>query len=51
MFQYILMLVAGLAVISAPSLESLASIGSAMDYLVALGVALLFAPWLRGHME
>jgi hypothetical protein len=51
MFQYLLILVAGLAVLGAPSLESLASIGASMDYVVAIGVALLFTPWLRGHFE
>jgi hypothetical protein len=51
MFQYLLILLAGLAVIGGPSLESLASIGASMDYVVAFGVALLLKPWLQGHFE
>ena len=51
MFQYLLMLFAVLAVVSVPSLEALASTGPAMDYVVAFGIALLFKPWLEGHLE
>ena len=51
MFQYILILFAALAVVGAPSLESLASAGPAMDYVVAFGVALLLKPWLESHFE
>jgi hypothetical protein len=38
-------------VISGPALESLASAGPMMDYIVALGVALMLKPWLSGHFE
>ncbi len=51
MFQYLLILLAGLAVFEFPSLESLASTGMSMDYLVALGVALMLKPWLKGHFD
>jgi hypothetical protein len=51
MFQYILILLAALAVIGIPSLDSLVSAGPAMDYVVAFGVALLLKPWLQGHLE
>ena len=51
MFHYILILFAVLAVVGVASLESLASAGSAMEYLVAFGIALLFKPWLEGHLE
>ena len=51
MFQYTLILFAVLAVIGVPSMESLASVGPAMDYVVALGVALLLKPWLEGHFD
>ena len=51
MFQYILILLAALAVIGIPALDSLVSAGPAMDYVVAFGVALLLKPWLQGHLE
>jgi len=51
MFQYLLILLAGLAVLGGPSLESLASTGISMDYLVAFGVALMLKPWLQGHFD
>ncbi len=51
MFQYILILFAVLAVAGVASLESLASVGPALDYLVAFGVALMLKPWLQGHLE
>ncbi len=51
MFQYLLILLAGLAVIGGPSLASVASTGPSMDYVVAFGVALLLKPWLAGHFE
>jgi hypothetical protein len=51
MFQYILILFAVLTVVNVSSLESLASVGPAMDYVVAFGVALMLKPWLEGHLE
>ena len=51
MFQYILILLAVLAVAGVPSLESLAPAGPALDYVVAFGAALLLKPWLEGHLE
>ncbi len=51
MFQYLLILLAGLAVIGVPSMESLASIGDSMYYLVAFGIALLLKPWLQTHFN
>ena len=51
MFQYILILLAVLTVVGFPSLESLAAVGPAMDYVVAFGVALMLKPWLEGHLE
>jgi len=51
MFHLLLILVAGIAILGAPSLESLASIGASMDYAVAFGVALLLRPWLKGHFD
>ena len=51
MFQYMLILLAVLAVVGMPSLTSVASSGPAMDYVVAFGVALLLKPWLESHIE
>ena len=51
MYQYLLILFAVLAVVGVPSLESMASAGPAMDYVVAFGVALLLKPWLESHLE
>jgi len=51
MFQYLLILLAGVAVINGPSLSALVAGGPSMDYMVALGVALLLKPWLAGHFE
>ncbi len=51
MFHLLLIAIAGIAVLGAPSLESIASIGASMDYVVAFGVALLLKPWLKGHFE
>ena len=51
MFKYMLILLAVLAVVGVPSLESLASTGPAMDYVVAFAVALLLKPWLESHLE
>lgn len=51
MFQYTLILFALLAVVGLPSLESLVSVGPVLDYVVAFGIALLFKPWLEGHLE
>ena len=51
MFQYLMVLLAVVAVIGAPSLESLATAGPMTDYLVAAGIALMLKPWLQGHLE
>lgn len=51
MFQYLMILVAIVAVVGAPSLESLAVNGPMMDYLIAIGVAVMLKPWLEGHLE
>ena len=51
MFNYVLLLVALVAVTGVPSLESLAAGGALMDYVVAVGVALMMKPWLEGHLE
>jgi hypothetical protein len=51
MVQYILIGLATLAVVNGQSLESLAPSGQMVDYLVAIGVALLLKPWLQGHFE
>jgi len=51
MLQYILLVIAAVTVISGPALESLASTGPSMDYVVAIGVALMLKPWLSGHIE
>jgi len=51
MFQYLMILFALVAVLGAPSLESLATAGPMKDYLVAAGIALMLAPWLQGHFE
>ena len=51
MFKYLLILLAVLAVVGIPSMESLASTGPAMDYVVALAIALLLKPWLESHLE
>jgi hypothetical protein len=51
MYQYLLILLAVLAVVGVPSLESLASAGPALDYVVAFAVALMFKPWLESHLE
>ncbi len=51
MLQYLLILMAALTVVGGPSLESLASAGPMMDYVVAVGVALMLKPWLQGHFE
>lgn len=51
MLQYILLVIAAVTVLAGPSLESLASAGQSMDYVVALGVALMLKPWLSGHLE
>jgi len=49
MFPYLMVLLAVVAVIGAPSLESLVTTGPIVEYLVAVGVALLLKPWLQGH--
>ena len=51
MLQYILLVIAAVTVIAGPGLESLSSAGPAMDYVVALGVALMLKPWLSGHLD
>ena len=51
MFHYLLIALAGLAIVGGPSIESLAAVGPTMDYVVAFGVALLLKPWLEGHLE
>jgi len=51
MFQYILILLAVLAVVGVPTLGPLVSAGAAMDYAVAFAVALLLKPWLEAHLE
>ena len=51
MFQYVLIVLAALAVVGMPSVESMVTGGPAMDYVVAFGVALLLKPWLEGHLE
>ena len=51
MVQYICIGLAALAVVNGPSLEALAPSGPLVDYMVAIGVALLLKPWLQGHFE
>ncbi len=51
MYQYLLILLAVLAVVGVPTLESLASAGPALDYVVAFTVALMLKPWLESHLE
>ncbi len=51
MFQYLLVLLAVIAIVGVPSLDSLASAIPAMDYVLAFAVALLLKPWLEGHIE
>ena len=51
MFQYLMVLFAVVAVIGAPSLESLAAAGPMMDYIIAAGIALMLKPWLQGHFD
>lgn len=51
MVQYILIGLAALVVVNGPSLEALGPSGQMMDYIVAIGVALLLKPWLQGHFE
>jgi hypothetical protein len=51
MFQYLMVLFAVVAVVSAPSMESLATAGPMKDYLIAAGIALMLKPWLQGHFE
>ena len=50
MLHYILALCAVVAVVGVPVLEKLAFSGAALDYVVALGVALLLKPWLETHL-
>jgi len=51
MLQYLLIVLAAVAIIGGPSLESLSASGPMMDYVVAVGVALMLKPWLQGHFE
>jgi len=51
MFQYLMVLFALVALIGVTSVESLATAGPTMDYLLAAGVALMLKPWLQGHFE
>ena len=51
MFQYLMILFAAIAVISSPSLESLATGGPMTDYLIAAGIALMLKPWLQGRFD
>jgi hypothetical protein len=51
MYQYILLGLAALAVLNGALLESLASSGGILEYLMAVAVALLLVPWLRGHFD
>ena len=51
MLQYILLVIAAVTVIAGPGLESLASAGPMIDYVVAFGVALMLKPWLSGHFQ
>jgi hypothetical protein len=46
-----MVLFAVITVVGAPSLESLATAGPMMDYLIAAGIALMLKPWLQGHFE
>jgi hypothetical protein len=51
MVQYILVAVAALLVVNGSSIESLSASGQIVDYVVAIGVALMLKPWLQGHFE
>jgi hypothetical protein len=51
MVQYLLLGLAGLAVVNGPMFEKMASSGPATDYAVAVIVALMLKPWLEGHLE
>jgi len=51
MLQYILLVIAAVTVVAGPALESVASAGPMMDYVVAFGVALMLKPWLSGHFN
>lgn len=51
MFPYILIGLAALTVLNGSLLESLASSGALTDYALAIAVALMLKPWLRGHFE
>ncbi len=51
MFQYLLLLLAVIAVIGQPALEVLATTGPILEYLVAGGVALALKPWLEYHLD
>ena len=51
MIQYLLIGLAGLAIANSPSLESMASSGPTMDYVMAVAIALMLKPWLEEHLE
>jgi hypothetical protein len=50
MFQYLLIVLAAFAVVGGPSLEAVTA-GPMLDYVVAVGIALMLKPWLQGHFE
>lgn len=51
MLRYILVLFAVLMAAGEPSMESLTSMGPAMDYVVAFGIAVMLKPWLEAQFD
>ena len=51
MSQYLLILLAILAVVSGGGAETIASLGASVDHVVAFGIALLLKPWLEYHFD
>lgn len=51
MLRYILVLSAVLMAVGEPLMESLTSMGPAMDYVVAFGIALMLKPWLEAQFD
>lgn len=51
MLQYLLLGIAAVTVVTGPALESVASAGHSMDYMIAAAVALMLKPWLANHLE
>ena len=51
MFNYLLVLLAVIAVIGQPALEAIATAGPVFDYLAAFGIALMLKPWLEYHLD